>query len=196
MKPITLFAIIPLFSACAEPPVDPAAAPVYVSEAPLPRGWPVPGPYQQVSEKSLPAYRAAFTKGKGSSMSFWTLFMHIKRQDIPMTAPVEMQVKPAGDKMQREGMAFLYQSDKVGRTGADGRSVEVRDVPAAKVLSYTWQGRDTEANVATARAALDAALAQRKVAATGFRLLGYNGPGTPRDKATWELQAVLPAVRE
>ena len=196
MKLATLLALIPFFAACAQRPEVPATAPAYVSEAPLPRGWPQPGPYNQVSAKRYPAYRAAFTAGKGETGSFWTLFMHIKRNDIPMTAPVEMAVTPSASGLDREGMAFLYQNDQVGQPGAAGRSVEVRDVAAHKVLSYAWQGPDSKANQATARAALEAALAQRKQTATSFRLLGYNGPGTPRAKATWELQAVLPGKPE
>ena len=35
--------------------------PSYQSEAPLPEGWPAPGPYDQVSEKTYPKYRAAVT---------------------------------------------------------------------------------------------------------------------------------------
>jgi len=189
---LKLLPLIPFFTACAQQPAGPPAAPAYVSEAPLPQGWPQPGPYDQVSEKSLPAYRAAFTTGKGETGSFWTLFLHIKKNDIPMTAPVEMAMEPAADSLSRTNMAFLYPSEQVGHPGAAGRSVEVRDVPANKVLNYTWQGPDSKANLAKARAALEAELAQRKLTATQFRLLGYNGPGTPRGKATWELQAVLP----
>lgn len=184
--------LLPVLTACAEPPAGPAAPPAYVSEAPLPKGWPQPGPYDRVAEKSYPAYRAAFTSGRGETGSFWTLFLHIKRNDIPMTAPVEMAVQPNEDGVARSNMAFLYQDTAVGKTGPDGRSVEVRDVPTAKALSYTWQGPDSEQNVAKARAALDEELGRRKITASGFRLLGYNGPATPRAKATWELQAILP----
>jgi len=191
-KTLRLLPLIPFFTACAQQPPAPAAAPAYVSEAPLPKGWPQPGPYNQVSEKNYPAYRAAYTTGKGESGSFWTLFLHIKKHDIPMTAPVEMAMEPGAGELNRSNMAFLYQSDQVGQPGADGRKVEVRDLPAHKALNYTWQGPDSKANLATARAALEAELAKRSLTATQFRLLGYNGPGTPRAKATWELQAVLP----
>ncbi len=50
--------------------------------------------------------------------------------------------------------------------------------------------------MARARAALVAELQRRKITATGYRLLGYNGPGTPRAKATWDLQAILPRLPE
>jgi len=178
-------------TACAAYSDEPAAPPAYVSEAPLPEGWPEPGPYDEVSAKTIPAYRAAFTSQKGENMAFWRLFLHIQKKSIPMTAPVEMEVDAGDGAMERTGMAFLYQNDKVGEPGADGEKIEVRDVPETKVLSYTWQGPDSKANVEKAKLALDAALEEKKIEASSFRLLGYNGPGTPRAKATWELQAVL-----
>jgi hypothetical protein len=180
-----------LLAACATHASEKAAPPAYVDEAPLPKGWPKPGPYDQVSLKTLPAYRAAFTTGKGEAGAFWILFGHIKKNDIPMTAPVEMAMGESGDRLEKSSMAFLYQSPEVGTAGPDGDKVEVRDVPAAKVLSYTWQGDDSRANLAKAKAAIEADLADRKLTAKHYRLLGYNGPGTPRLKRTWELQALL-----
>ena len=193
MKPkfsplIALLAAWPLVS-CAEPPKD--GKPAYVSEAPLPEGWPEPGPYNEVRKKSYPAYRAAFTDGKGENSAFWTLFRHIKRQSIPMTAPVEMELREQNDALEQNSMAFLYQHGEVGNTGQDGENVEVRDVPAATVLSYAWQGPDTRENISTAKKALEQALENQGLQSTGFRLFGYNGPGTPRAKKTWELQALL-----
>lgn len=167
------------------------AAASYIEEAPLPAGWPKPGPFDTVTEKNYPAYRAAFTNGKGETGAFWTLFLHIKKHDIPMTAPVEMVMADEGGKLQQDGMAFLYQNGKVGEKGPDGSKVEVRDVAAANVLSYTWQGDDSKENVSKARTELESALGIRKKESKTFRLLGYNGPGTPRLKRTWELQAVL-----
>ena len=165
--------------------------PKYVDEAPLPEKWPAPGPYNKVEKKSYPTYRAAFTNGKGETSSFWTLFLHIKKNDIPMTAPVEMSMTEDDGQLDQAGMAFLYQNGKVGTKGPDGTKVEVRDVPAAQALSYAWQGTDSKENIAKARTALEETLESQNVETTGFRLLGYNGPGTPRDKRTWELQALL-----
>lgn len=186
--PPVLFAVL---TSCAPVDKDPAAPPSYVSEAPLPKAWPEPGPYNEVTEKSLPAYRAAFTTQPGQGRAFWKLFRHIKKNEIPMTAPVEMAMDPADDGLAKSTMAFLYQNDEVGKTGPAGETIDVRDVPAAKVLSYTWQGRDSKENIQKAREALDAALARRGLKPTSYRLLGYNGPSTPRAKATWELQAIL-----
>lgn len=186
---IILLPLITLITSCVGQPDQ--AAPAYVDEAPLPVGWPQPGPYNKVTVKSYPAYRAAFTDKTGESLAFWTLFLHIKRKDIPMTAPVEMPMADEDGKLKQAGMAFLYQNDEVGEKGADGSKVEVKDIPAETVLSFTWQGPDSKTNIATARSLLDAALTDRKKQAKSFRLLGYNGPGTPRDKRTWELHAVL-----
>jgi hypothetical protein len=187
-----LFALLAACNLNADDNAAQKPVPAYVDEAPLPEGWPTPGPYDKVTEKTFPAYRAAFTNGKGQTGAFWTLFAHIKKNDIPMTAPVEMAVDPLEDGgIRRNSMAFLYQNGRVGAPGQDGPSVEVRDVPATRTLSYTWQGPDSKENLSKAKTALEAALEQRKLEATGFRLLGYNGPGTPRAKATWELQALL-----
>lgn len=164
--------------------------PSYQSEAPLPKGWPAPGPYDQVSEKTYPKYRAAVTTG-GGGMSFWTLFSHIKKKEIPMTAPVEMKMENKGEKMEKVDMAFLYQSPDVGTTGPDGSKVEVKDVETSKVLSYTWMGADSKAKVNEAKEALDSELEKRGLEAQAFRMLGYNGPGTPRRKHTYELQVIL-----
>jgi hypothetical protein len=170
----------------------PSQPPGYVDEAPLPRGWPKPGPYDQVSEKSYPSYRAAFTTENRENGAFGTLFSHLQKNDIPMTAPVEIAMAEGdGQNLRQTSLAFLYQDTGVGKTGADGAKIEVRDVPAMKTLSYTWQGDRNEANIAKAKAALEAVLKDRKIEAKGFRLLGYNGPGIPEIKRTWELQALL-----
>lgn len=190
MKYLTLLLLCTLASCTAQQQQMPAAK-AYVSEAPLPKGWPQPGPYDQVSLKTYPAYRAAFAVKGLQTFSFWKLFKHIQAKDIPMTAPVEMAMDESQEGLAKAEMAFLYQDQTVGRPGAAGTEIEVRDVPSAKVLSYTWQGRDSKKNITTAREALQAALTQRKLTSSGFRLLGYNGPGTPKDKHTWELQALL-----
>jgi hypothetical protein len=169
-----------------------AEQPKYVSEAPLPKGWPAPGPYNQVSEKAYPKYRAAVTNGS-SGMSFWTLFGHIKKKDIPMTSPVEMKMEQKGDRMEKVNMAFLYQNTEVGKTGADGKKIEVKDIQKSKALSYAWMGDDSREQIAIAQKALEDALTKKGLKAESFRMLGYNGPGTPRKKRTYELQAILPA---
>lgn len=162
----------------------------YISESPLPEGWPQPGPYNVVELKKYPAYRAAFTTDDRPNGGFMTLFRHIKNNDIPMTAPVEMKLDPdEKESPDMEQMGFLYQNQGVGKTGADGAEVEVRDMPAAEALSYAWQGPRSQ--VAKARTAVDAELTKLGRKAKAYRLLGYNSPFVPRGKQTHELQAVL-----
>lgn len=108
-----------------------------------------------------------------------------------MTAPVEMTMDENGDKMKMVSMGFLYQDTTVGTKGKDGEKVDVRDVPKAKVLSYTWMGPRNDKTVATAKAALQKSLIEKNLKATGFRVLGYNGPMTSRKQQTHELQALL-----
>ena len=189
-----VLSIVPLFlfTQMSDAKEKAAPKPAYVAEAPLPKGWPKPGPYNQVSEKKYPAYRAAVTTGKGSSFTFWRLFRHIKKNNIPMTSPVEMGMKnEEGKSLSMQSMAFLYQGQDVGKAGADGNKIEVKDVPAAKALSYAWQGDDSKATIKKAKEALMAELKKRKLEYSSMRLLGYNGPGVPKEKKTWELQAML-----
>ena len=162
----------------------------YLSESPLPKGWPEPGPYDEVALKKYPAYRAAFSTGGRPNGEFMTLFRHIRRNDIPMTAPVEMTLdQDEKESAKMEGMAFLYQDASVGKTGADGKDVEVRDVEAVEALSYAWNG--SRKDVAKARGAIDAELRKRGLKASGYRLLGYNSPMVPNSRKTHELQALI-----
>jgi hypothetical protein len=170
----------------------PSAAPVYKEESPLPKGWPEPGPFNQVVLKKYPASRAAFTPESSPNGGFMRLFKHIKKNDIPMTAPVEMLLDESDTEgVKMEQMAFLYQSPEVGKTGADGDQVEVRDVPAQQALSYAWLGARDKASTARAREAIDAELAKQNLKASGYRLLGYNSPFVPRARQTHELQALI-----
>ncbi len=91
-----------------------------------------------------------------------------------------------------KSMGFLYQNTAVGKTGKDGAKIEIRDVPMMNTLSYTWQGRKSNALLKTAKAALDKELTKRKLKSEDFRVLGYNGPGVSRDLKTWEMIVVLP----
>ncbi len=168
------------------------AAPAYQAEAPLPKGWPTPGPYNVVSEKKFPAYRAAFTDGSWQNFAFMRLFKHIQREEIPMTSPVEMEMEVGGEALKMKSMAFMYQNTKVGKTGKNGEKIEVRDVPEMTTLSYTWQGGNSARNRVVAKKALDAELQKRGVKSTEYRILGYNGPGVPGNKKTWEMLIVLP----
>ena len=80
MKKLTSLAslcVAAILPSCAEPAskpdgnaAAPAPGPVYISESALPEGWPAPGPFNQVTLKKYPAYRAAFTTSSSPNGGF------------------------------------------------------------------------------------------------------------------------------
>ncbi|MBN1341584.1 MAG: heme-binding protein [Phycisphaerae bacterium] len=172
--------------------------PFVIREASLPEGFPGPGPVGEVIMKDYPAYRLARMTSKaegvsgGSDGMFRPLFNHIKRNKIPMTAPVEMgyPAEPAElasltgqtkGMRSAESMAFLYGDPSWGRLGADpsDRRVEVEDVPAMTVLSVGVRGSYTDGKFAAALKTLHEWVAAnpRRVKVVGPpRYLGYNSP--------------------
>ena len=113
--------------------------------APRPEGWPALSPVGKVVVREYPEYRAARVvdtdgKGEGQSPMFMELFGDIKRQDIAMTAPVDMGYDVGGDgEAQLEEMAFLYRTPAQGSTGTDG-AVRVEDVAAQRWASVGVRG--------------------------------------------------------
>ena len=164
------------------------ASEAYRSESPLPVGWPEPGPYNTVTLKQLPEYRAAYTDSAFQGFAFMRLFRHINRSEIPMTAPVEMALDAS--KNRANGMGFLYQSPEV-LGGSTHEKISVQTIPAQRVLSYTWLGPDNAANREKAINAINTYAAEQNMTPGEFKLLGYNGPSVPRDKRTWEIHAVI-----
>jgi hypothetical protein len=157
-------------------------------EAALPTGFPGPGPVGRVVEKTYPAYRAA--RAAGGEGAFWTLFQHIQRNEVKMTAPVEMTLDA---RMRSTDMAFLYERPGQGAPGAQGR-VEVLDLPAVTVVSVGLRGDRTEARMGLARRVLEERLAKDgRVAAGPYRTLGYNSPMVPSAQRFWELQVPVRA---
>jgi hypothetical protein len=156
-------------------------------EAPLPEGFPAPGPVGRVVLKEYPRYRAARAEGRNS---FWTLFRHIKKNDVQMTAPVEQTMN---DDMREVDMAFLYEEPDQGVAGMDGK-VRVLDHEPLTVLSIGMRGgRDAEM-VQRAKTWIEERLAAEGLKRAGdWRLLGYNSPMVPASKRFWELQ--LPVRR-
>ena len=160
-------------------------------EAPLPEGFPGPGPVGRVVVKEYPRYRAA--QAAGGMGAFWTLFNHIKRNEIAMTAPVEMAVTDMHGQFATTQMAFLYESTAQGETGKQG-SVEVADLPPARVVSIGLRGPLGKDKLAAARKAVEERAAREGwVRHGGWRLMGYNIPMVPEADRFYELQ--LP-VRE
>lgn len=174
-------------------------------ESELPVGFPGPGPVGQVIVKDYPAYRGAYTdNGRG----FWSLFNHIQRNDIAMTAPVAMgmdvETTDVGDPadVNMTSMAFLYRSPDMGGLGIDpdDAGVEVIDWPAQTVLSIGVRGSRSAAKIGDALTQLDEALAQHadtvKLPESGktYRLLGYNSPMVPENRRFFEVQLVVERI--
>jgi hypothetical protein len=121
-------------------------------ESPLPDGYPEPTPFGAIDIKEYPSVRRAELTSKDDSGSgmvagFFPLFNHIKKRDIPMTAPVEMDYPGLytdfmKDEPGAEGetkMSFLYRSSTQGPVGEDGKIV-VRDAAPVTVLSVGARG--------------------------------------------------------
>ena len=171
----------------------PMKRPFMFKEAKLPRGFPPPGPVGQIIVKDYPAYRLARVRsGKegvsgGPNAMFNPLFNHIKRNDIPMTAPVEISypnrphVADEKDRAHAESMAFLYGDPAWGKLGADDADhrVVVEDVPAMKVVSIGVRGSYTDAHFSRALSRLIEWIQARsnEFQVVGPpRYLGYNSP--------------------
>lgn len=165
-------------------------------EATLPEGFPKPGPVGEIIVKEYPAYRLARVQAREgvvertSSSMFRPLFDHIKRNDIPMTAPVEMGYASSdntpgdGSEWGASSMAFLYGQRSWGQPGADeaDQRVVVDDVSAMTVVSIGVRGSYTDARFESARAKLIAwtiANKQRVRIVGPPRYLGYNSPFVP-----------------
>lgn len=154
-----------------------------IKSAPLPEGWPELTPVGEVRVRAYPVYRAATVEqaeldGDGMRPMFMELFNHIKRNDIAMTAPVEMEYR-AGDGRgsQMASMAFLYRSPTLGAAGEDGE-VRVEDLPAASFASVGMRGAYKASRYERGLEMLDEwAGSQDEWRVVGpARYLGYNSP--------------------
>jgi hypothetical protein len=174
-------------SAVAE---DDVRKPMMISEAKLPVGFPGPGPVGDVIVKTYPAHRLARVRSgggdRGDDGSFMKLFRHIERNEIAMTAPVEMELAvadPAGEAPRTASMAFLYGSAETGTPGPDPAdpNVVVEDVPEITVVSLGVRGSYREARFAEFTGKLQAWLDHHPewVAAGPPRTLAYNSPFVP-----------------
>ena len=121
---------------------------------------------------------------EGEGQAFFTLFDHITRNGVAMTAPVEMTYGATKETALNEAMAFLYEHARLGKAGKDGKVV-VEDVPAMTAVSIGLRGDYTPERIADAQARLEAWLkhrADRYEAAGPLRVMGYNSPMVPADR--------------
>jgi hypothetical protein len=158
-------------------------------EAPLPEGFPGPGPLGRVTVKKYPKYRAARAEGGNS---FWTLFQHINKNDVQMTAPVEMTMS---DEMREINMGFLYEGPEQGVAGSDG-TVEVLDLEPVTVLSIGLRGRRNRDAVEDARGWIQDYMTREGWCKAGpWRTFGYNSPMVSASQSFWELQVPVTRCR-
>ena len=116
--------------------------------------------------------------------------MHIKKNRVEMTAPVEMTMD---DNMRERSMKFLYEHGKQGRTGRQGR-VAVKDLAAKTWLSIGMRGSRSSARMQQAKRWLAAHAKQNGYARKGaFRVMGYNSPRVRGDRRFFEVQ--MPVVK-
>ncbi|GIW86043.1 MAG: hypothetical protein KatS3mg108_0367 [Isosphaeraceae bacterium] len=170
------------------------------ADSPLPVGFPGGTAPGTIEVKEYPPYRSAVARGErmairsGDSL-FWSLFRHIERNQIAMTAPV-INTYPAElvDDPAARGtvtMEFLYREPGLGKTGPDGQIVEVLDHPGGRYVCLGIQGRMDEARMREAVAVLRGWLAEHASEweeAGPPRRLGYHGPMTPVRRRLWEVQ--------
>ncbi len=171
-----------------------------VNEA-LPEGYPRPTPPGAIEIKKYPSVRRAEIQGEAegdfrmmgrrTSQAFWPLFQHIKRRDIAMTAPVEMDYHgmSADGEADAWAMSFLYREPSLGETGSDGR-IRVYDTEPVTVVSIGVRGRLDEAAVRDALDTLERWLGDAEAwrPAGSPRTFGYNGPMVPSWNRWWEVQ--------
>ena len=172
-------------------------------EAELPQGFPRFTPVHHIEVKTLPEYRMARvsmqdTQRKRDNGAFWKLFSHIKRHDIAMTTPVQLDYS-GNAAVEVASMAFLYGSRQVGLTGQDpsDKSVEVVDLPKQDVVSIGIRGRMSSESVLLGHRALLAWLRlhgdeYRKCGV--LRRMGYNSPFISADRAFYELQIPIERI--
>jgi hypothetical protein len=170
---------------------------------PLPEGYPTPTPPGAVELKRYPAARRAEYTSSGDSefgrnIAFWPLFNHIKKHDIAMTSPVEMdfpsrEARATGEgspdpKDRRWTMSFLYRTPTMNATGQEGK-VSVVDRAPVTVIAVGLRGPYSEEAMDDALNTLMQALATTEYRAAGApRALYYNGPDTAQRNLWSEVQ--------
>lgn len=161
-------------------------------EAKLPRGFPELTPVGEIQVKTYPKYRLARVEIEDRTkedLAFFTLFQHIVRSRIEMTAPVEMTYNSARPT-QETAMAFLYESTDIGTMGESG-DVQVFDVPEMMAVSLGLRGDYSADQVAKGEQYLRQWLNEKgaRYEVTGnLRVLGYNSPFVPARRRYAEVQ--------
>lgn len=165
----------------------------------LPEGYPAPTPPGAIDLKRYPSVRRAEVSGSmnadwGMNLGFWPLFQHIKKNEIAMTAPVEMDYRdwqPDDGEKRPSGwtMSFLYRTADLGPTGTDGR-VRVVDTEPLTVISIGLRGPYGLKTIEAGLERLQDWLAGQDEweAAGDPRSFYYNDPSVPNDRKWAEAQ--------
>ncbi|TVS00861.1 MAG: hypothetical protein EA423_10890 [Phycisphaerales bacterium] len=179
---------------------------VVMTDTKLPVGYAPPTPPGAIEIKHYPEVRRAeFSSdarvGMMGQNGFWPLFQHISRNNIAMTAPVEMEYADVetDPDLARWTMAFLYHTPEDGPTGADGRILIV-DTEPKTFLSIGVRGRTGWTGVNRLSAQLDAWLEEnpdwKRAGPMRARTLGYNGPNVRTANQWWEVQIQIEPVEQ
>ena len=155
-------------------------------ESPLPKGWPSPSLPGLVRIKVYPPCRVAeVSKDNVKGNMFMTLFRHIKKSDIKMTAPVVMKYNlPITTSLKKDNMnemEFLYRYPTQGEDGEFG-SVKVYNQAPITVISVGFKGAYNEKNYNRSLDELRFWLRDNQgdwEIAGAPRVLGYNSPLMP-----------------
>ena len=155
-------------------------------EAPLPTGWVEPEMVLKPQLSMVPAHRTV----EGSD--FRSCFKHIQANDIPMTAPVYMEVKTAENGVPKSfgRMRFLY-PDKGLAPDVVADDVEIIDVESHLAVTIHMMGAMTDDQCLKAYNTLVTWCENqtpRLVPVAEPVVLGYNSPFVLPWKKMWELQ--------
>ena len=165
-----------------------------VREASRPAGFPGPSPVGQITLKRYPVMRSASVSVENVPRNgmFQTLFRHIKKNNIAMTAPVVMKFGEQGT----EQMEFLYANPGIGTPGTQG-DVMVKDTVAMTVVSVGVRGAYTQERFEEQRTLLVKWLESHRgqwVAVGAARYLAFNSPFVPNLMKYGEVQVPVRAV--
>lgn len=167
------------------------------NEAPVPKGWLAFTPVGEVRLVGYPKYRMAIVESSDAGEQgtyFWQLFTHIQRNEIPMTAPVEMHLSQTDKGLAMTGMAFLYENpDQPTPAGVRG-NVRVVDIEPYEAVNVGLRGEMNDADIKGARELIEGWLKANQDAYTQSgepRILGYNSPSMPNAKKYYEVQLVV-----
>ncbi|HRK32274.1 MAG TPA: heme-binding protein [Tepidisphaeraceae bacterium] len=155
-------------------------------DTPLPTGYPPPTPPQAIDLKTYPAVRAARVNGAGNPDSgknetFWPLFNHIKKHEIAMTSPVEMNysnlTSAPGSAPDAWSMSFLYREPDMNQPGQEG-AVIVEDTAPLTVISLGMKGDYSMKTMREGMQQIESWLTENPhwQPAGEWRTLYYNGP--------------------